>query len=172
MPLSPLFTVYVGIGSNIEPKINAELALQQLIRHFRVDAHSPFYLNTAIGPVSGGNMFLNGVARFTTRLDRHALKRALVTIEEKFGRGCERFQPRRADLDIIIHYDESNPENAHIHSDLLKRDFVYLPLLDIDANFVHPQLQLPLSELLRKLPTRPMEKLYFEGSPTRSFAQK
>lgn len=155
------YTAYIGLGSNIEPQHNALRALQLIAQRFTVEKWSPFYFNTAIGPVSGGNMFINGIVRIKTSLNQQSLKKELLDIEAQFGRGCERFQPRQADLDIIVHYACKKSEQVHLHPDLLKRDFVFKPLLDIEPDFIHPQLHIPLNELLRNIAARPMKAVHF-----------
>jgi len=64
------------------------------------------------------------------------------TVTSKWG-------PREIDLDILFFNDliYSDDEITIPHKDLLNRDFVLVPLIEIEPELFHPQLKKKISEI-------------------------
>jgi 2-amino-4-hydroxy-6-hydroxymethyldihydropteridine diphosphokinase len=146
-------TAYIAVGSNIDPFGSISTALIELEKVLKVTAVSKFYLNGAVGTSEGQHEFLNGVVRVETELDPYDLKyKVLRSIEQKYGRqeGEHKHDERKLDLDLVLYGSMVvDTEFMQIpHPEILSRDFVYVPLLEIVPGLVHPQEGLLLSDLV------------------------
>jgi len=68
----------------------------------------------------------------------------------KVGRKLtSKWGPREIDLDILFFNDLvfSDDEITIPHKDLLNRDFVIVPLIEIEPELIHPQLKKKISEI-------------------------
>ncbi len=155
----PLHKVFIGIGSNIGDRLcHLQEAVNQLalFDEISVAAVSSIYLTEPIGDTEQ-NRFYNGVLLLETSLSPEELRRHCKTIEQESGRPDTyvRWSPRVIDLDILL-YDNFcvHSETLFIpHTELHRRKFVLVPLLDI-ANPVHPVMQQTMLQLLNCCPDR------------------
>jgi 2-amino-4-hydroxy-6-hydroxymethyldihydropteridine diphosphokinase len=144
---------YIGIGSNIDDKINqCERAISEILK---VECHtllakSSFFKTKPIGYTSQ-DWFVNGVIKIETDLEPSDLLRTLKAIESRLGRKeTVRWGPRAIDLDILL-FDqmEIHTEELQIpHPLIQERQFVLVPLAEIDRNLIHPVLKKTIQELL------------------------
>ena len=147
------YIAYIGIGSNVGNKTHqCERAISEILKF---DSHklltkSSFFKTKPIGYTSQ-DWFVNGVIKIETDLEPMNLLRVLKTIESQLGR-TETFQwgPRTIDLDILLFDDrEMGTEELQIPHPLLhERQFVLIPLVEIDRDLVHPVLRKTVGELL------------------------
>jgi 2-amino-4-hydroxy-6-hydroxymethyldihydropteridine diphosphokinase len=147
---------YIGIGSNIGDKIHqCEKAISEIIR---VDSHkllakSSFFKTQPIGYTSQ-DWFVNGVIKIETDLGPLDLLRSLKAIEFQMGRSKGfRWGPRSIDLDILF-FDDRKIQTDELrvpHPRLHERQFVLIPLAEIDRSLVHPVLKKTVGELLENL---------------------
>ena len=144
---------YIGIGSNLGDKLNhCEEAVSEILK---IDRHtllakSPFFKTQPVGYTSQ-DWFVNGVIKIKTDLEALELLRTLKTIESQLGRmKTFRWGPRTIDLDILFFDDvEIHTEELQIpHPHIQDRQFVLIPLAEIDQNLVHPVLKKTVHELL------------------------
>ncbi|RYY80349.1 MAG: 2-amino-4-hydroxy-6-hydroxymethyldihydropteridine diphosphokinase [Moraxellaceae bacterium] len=133
--------VYIGMGSNLSNDSgDSRQILQQAVCALNTLATgtvqvSGLYLSKPMGPQDQPDYF-NAVAAFETTLSAPELLIALQQIEQQAGRiRVRRWGERTLDLDILLFGDLSitTPELTIPHSGVLQRNFVVMPLLELDA---------------------------------------
>ena len=146
--------VYIGLGSNIgQPFQQIKDALAKLaeLPDTAILNDSGYYLSAPMGPEDQPE-FVNAVVQLSTRLGVFDLLARCQAIERSQGRVKTRhWGERNIDLDILLYGDELiDAENLVVpHPGILKRDFVYLPLLKINPDVILPGTG-KLSELLAR----------------------
>jgi len=144
---------YIGIGSNLGDKLHhCEKAISEILKidRHKLLAKSSLFKTQPIGYTSQ-NWFVNGVIKIETDLEAPELLRTLKTTESQLGRTeTFRWGPRTIDLDILFFDDiEIHTEELQIPHPLIQdRQFVLIPLAEIDRNFIHPVLKKTVQELL------------------------
>jgi len=139
---------YIGLGSNLgdSRQILAE-AVQKLATLGAVKT-SRLYQSPPMGPQDQPN-YLNAAVQLVTDLEPLALLDELQRFEQESGRvRLRRWGERTLDLDLLM-YGEEQIQNERLtvpHIGIMERDFVLMPLLDLEAN-----LQLK-GQLLKDLP--------------------
>ena len=147
---------YIGIGSNIGDKLNnCEKAISEILKadRHRLLARSSLFKTQPLGYTSQ-DWFVNGVIKIETDSEAHELLRTLKTIESQLGRTeTLRWGPRTMDLDSLFFDDlEIHTEELQIpHPRLQNRQFVLIPLVEIDRNLIHPILKKTIQQLLSDL---------------------
>lgn len=117
----------------------------------KIEQCSPLYETEPWG-VTDQPSFLNQVVVGRTMLDPHSLLVYIKRIEGDMGREQDalRWGPRLIDIDIVF-YDDlvmASSELTIPHPRLEGRTFVLAPLVDLDPDYVHPQLEVTVSDLL------------------------
>lgn len=164
--------VYVAAGSSIGNREQYILTALNLIREggkIQIDEISPVYETAPLGEASH-NTYLNFVFRCSTSLTPEDLFRELKSIEVKTGRQeRSKWSEREIDLDILL-YDRLTLQGELLtipHKEMKNRDFVLVPLLDLDKNITDPDTGKPylfFAErlekrfVLPKLPKKILEK--------------
>jgi len=164
---------YLGVGSNIQPEKNIPWSLEALagMPGVTLTGISTFYRTaplpdpSAVGTLlQGGDEpdpdFLNGVLEVRTFLSPEHLLMALAGIESSLGRkpNRSRYAPRTIDLDLLLYghpteggppmeWEEVAADGAKSHSDILRRGFVALPLLELAPDLILPPHNIPLQAL-------------------------
>ena len=150
------YTAYIGIGSNAGDKVlNCETAISEILK---IDQHkllgrSSFFNTRPIG-YTAQDWFVNSVIKIETDLEPIDLYRMLKTIEIRLGRK-ETFRggPRVIDLDLLL-FDDRRIETEELqvpHPRFHERQFVLIPLSEIDPNLIHPVLKKTVGELLEEI---------------------
>jgi 2-amino-4-hydroxy-6-hydroxymethyldihydropteridine diphosphokinase len=101
-----------------------------------------------------GPNFYNLVCSFNTTEDIYKLKEKLNKIELDHGRNLNetKYSSRTLDIDIL-YYDNLISSNDKIkipRKEIIEYDFVLRPLIDIDAEFIHPVLLIPNNKIEEK----------------------
>ena len=137
-----MYTVYVGMGSNIEAEANIARAFGLLLRRLSVTAVSPFYRSQAAGAEEAPD-FTNGAFAAETDLSPRALKYELLRgIENALGRRrtADKNASRPIDLDLALYgalvIDE--PGLTVPDPGLRRYPFVALPILALAPDIVLP----------------------------------
>jgi 2-amino-4-hydroxy-6-hydroxymethyldihydropteridine diphosphokinase len=151
--------IYLGLGSNVGDKINN---IKQAIHFFNWDQRfedlktSSFYITEPYGDIPQ-DKFINAAISFTTSLPLDTLLIIIKELEKRIGRVKRKtWGPREIDIDILLADDIIiNNESLVIpHRDILNRDFVIVPILEIDDEIIEPvskkKLKLFLSDLKDK----------------------
>ncbi len=149
-------TAYIGIGSNIGDKINlCKKAISEILRldSNKIIAKSSLYKTKPIG-FTDQDWFVNGVIKIETELKPLDLLYGLKNIEFHLGRKRTfHWGPRTIDLDILL-FDERVITTGELkipHPHLHERQFVLVPLVEIDRNIFHPIFKKTVGELLEDL---------------------
>lgn len=133
-------TVYLGLGSNLgDRQKNINQAISSLEDNgIRVLKQSSVIETDPVGGPPQGK-FLNAVVKADTGLPPDKLLAVLKSIEKKQGRvKTVADGPRPIDLDILLYDDiQWNTDDLVIpHPRMLERDFVLIPLTQIEPQLV------------------------------------
>jgi len=156
-------TVYLGLGSNLDdPENHLNSALEHIadIDQTTILSSSSFYKSPPLGPQDQPD-FINCVVKLETDLTAHILLEALQEIENQHGRKREiRWGPRTLDLDILLFGDMTiNDDNLTIpHPQLAYRDFVLVPLNEIQSDIIIPGMG-PVSGLITRLEINSLQRI-------------
>ncbi|GEM_PF-3283 len=138
----PETVVLMALGSNLNDR---EAYIQKALEAIRGIATTPVqkskvYETEPVGPGPQGK-YLNLVVRFSTRMEPRALLNFCIDTESRLGRKSRgRWAAREIDLDILSYGREIIHEEglAVPHPSILDRQFVLVPLTDLDPEFVLP----------------------------------
>lgn len=103
--------------------------------------------------------YFNLAISIKSAIEPEAALKQILEIEKTLGRVRDpknRYAARLIDIDILLWGDQciDLPLLTVPHPEMLKRDFVLRPLLDIDPKLKHPITQIPLIEALNSLNDR------------------
>ena len=134
-------TIYLGLGSNVDPETNLRFGLDELRRRFGELVISPTYRSAAVG--FDGDDFLNLVVAAKSDADPVAIRDELEDIHRLAGRqrNEERFSSRTLDIDLLLAGDRVNegPPIRLPRTDVLEYAYVLKPLADIAPDVRHPE---------------------------------
>jgi 2-amino-4-hydroxy-6-hydroxymethyldihydropteridine diphosphokinase len=160
-------SVFVGIGSNVEPARHVHMACVALAARFGPLACSTVWRSRAVG--FDGDGFHNLVVGFDTALDVHALGAALNDIEIQCGRdrSAGRYAPRVIDLDLLLHGDAiiDAPGLTLPRPDILRHAFVLCPLAEIAGARRHPLTGLTYVEHWQRFESEEPPLVALSGPP-------
>lgn len=141
--------VYLSLGSNIDRHRHIRAALTALQQSFGELLLSPIYESEAVG--FEGDNFFNLVVGLDTEMTVGELQRLIKSIEDDNGRvrGGAKFSARTLDIDILTYDDFVGEIDGVVlpREEIVKNAFVLLPLKDVAAHDLHPQLQRSYGEL-------------------------
>jgi 2-amino-4-hydroxy-6-hydroxymethyldihydropteridine diphosphokinase len=144
-------TVFVSIGSNLEPRKHIAIALDALRNLFGELQLSPVYETEAVGFI--GRAFLNLVVSFESSEPPETIKREFKGIEKNLGRvkRANSFSPRRIDLDIILYGAEMiHQRSLELPSQEIDQyAFVLQPLADLAPEMHYPGRDKTFADLWR-----------------------
>ena len=147
-------TIWVSIGSNIQPARHIRAAIRDLRHQFGTVTPSPVYQTPAAGFT--GEDFYNLVAGFNTHLPLRTLQHHLRQIEADNGRvrTTEKFSARTLDIDVMLYGNQvSNDSDKPMPSpEILDYAFVLKPLADVIPQQKHPQRQISYQQLWADYP--------------------
>ncbi|MFT5062958.1 MAG: dihydroneopterin aldolase [Gammaproteobacteria bacterium] len=143
----PPTQVFIGIGSNIEPKANILAAIAMLQAEFGTLQTSPAYASDPVG--FEGDRFINLVAVFNTQLVPEAIADTLKKIERDSADGdaAESFHSRKVDIDFLLYGSYINPAMKLPRKDTQEYDFVLKPLSDLAPFNCHPETGASFSKM-------------------------
>lgn len=137
--------VLLGLGSNLgdrQATLSSAWEAIAEIPETETLRISGFHETRAVGGPEGQPDFLNAVGLVRTNLEPELLLRELQEIEGRFGRvRRERWGPRTLDLDILLFGDRIIETSTLTvpHPEMLRRDFVLVPALEIVPDQIHPK---------------------------------
>lgn len=154
---------WIGLGANLGDRLSTIRGAARALEGLGiVTARSRVFAASAVGGPPQPP-FLNAVMAIESDLDPPAMLRACHQIECDFGREREketvRWGPRTLDLDVLLM--GARGELRHVetelevpHPRLHERAFALAPLIDIDAQLMHPTAGRPLTALLHAAQSR------------------
>lgn len=154
MTSNNLSTVYISLGSNIDPEANLKRAIELLGQRCKVLAASHAYRTPPQGFTNQAD-FLNLAVKIETDLDANTLKHTVLDwIERELKRVRDpnnKNAPRTIDLDISLWNEDVfdyGEKPRHIPDpDILRFAHVELPLAEISPDYIHPVENIPLSAI-------------------------
>jgi len=133
-------TVFLGIGSNVDPQRNLRLAVRELRRQYGSLDLSNVYQNSPVG--FEGSDFLNLVVSLKSDespVDMHAQIESIHDIAGRERRNSK-FISRPLDIDLLL-YDDlvlDEPPIRLPRADVLNYSFVLRPMRELAPDLVHP----------------------------------
>ena len=157
--------VYLGIGSNLgNKKFNIEktkIKLQDF--QIKILKCSNNYESES-WPNRNNPKFINIIIKIKTKLSPPDLLKVCNSIEMDLGRKrSKKNAPRTCDIDIIDYnkkiLDEKNSKLILPHPRMTERNFVLLPLFEIDKSWVHPIFKTNIVNLIKSLPVKDLRSI-------------
>jgi 2-amino-4-hydroxy-6-hydroxymethyldihydropteridine diphosphokinase len=156
---------YLGIGSNLGDKIsNIEITKAELEKYkIKILKSSSKYMSKSWPDPSMPN-YINIIIKIKTSLVPLELLKICNLIELKLGRvRGKKNSPRTCDIDIID-YDKKilikkNSQLILPHPRMSKRNFVLIPLFEIDRSWIHPKSKINIVNLINSLPVKNLRSI-------------
>jgi 2-amino-4-hydroxy-6-hydroxymethyldihydropteridine diphosphokinase len=153
---------YLGLGSNINPQQNLQLALEEIHKNYGIAGLSHVYQTSPVGYAKQAP-FWNMVAAVQTTEKPQSIRKWAGKLEKKAGRSysVNVFGPRTLDVDLLLWGSQNNKyvDFQLPHPDIETKAFVLFPLLEINPNLMHPNLRLSLIEIAAKF-KEPSQKIH------------
>ena len=150
-------SIFLGIGSNLgNRKLNIEKAKFRLIQNNILIVQTSSYYESLSWPNPDNPKFLNIVLKIKSNLNALELLKKCKEIERYLGRKkSAKNSPRECDIDIID-YNNKNVNDKIIlpHPRMHKRNFVLLPLFEINREWTHPIYKHHIKRLIFSLSNR------------------
>jgi 2-amino-4-hydroxy-6-hydroxymethyldihydropteridine diphosphokinase len=141
--------IYLSLGSNIHRYQHITAGLDALSIFLSDMQVSTIYESKSVG--FDGSNFLNLVVAGETDLKIGELSERLKKIEDENGRkrNGPKFSPRTLDIDILLYGDFVGVEEGVKlpRDEILQNAFVLLPLAELAADELHPELKKSFSQL-------------------------
>ena len=147
-------SIYLGIGSNLgDKKRNIERTKFNLITNNIKILKCSSYYESLSWPNPNNPKFLNIVVEIDTDFTPLELIKKCKEIEKKFGRKkLPKNSPRECDIDIIdFRNKKTTGELILPHPRMNTRNFVLLPLFEINKDWKHPISKVNIRELISSL---------------------
>jgi len=148
--------IYIGVGSNIDPRNHVAAALDRLAEQFGELQLSPVYESEAIG--FEGAPFLNMVVGLSTEQPLGDLLKRLREIERDNGYrgGGAKFSARTLDLDLLTYGGCCGLiDGVELpRGDITAYAYVLWPLADMAGSDLHPALGVSFQALRRRFAER------------------
>ena len=145
--------VFLGFGSNKGDRLKYFTQAIDLLTKDRKCIFKNFssvYETTPYGLTEQEN-FYNAAAEIETDLEIEGMYTLIKSIELEIGREKNglRWGPREIDVDILFYNNLIyNSDKLTVpHKEILKRDFVIIPLIQIAPDYVHPVLNQKLYDI-------------------------
>ena len=145
---------YIALGTNVgNYKNNFIAAIRELNKLGQISKIANIYKSKPYGYLYQ-NYFYNSVLELKSKMMPMQLMKNIQLIEKKLQKNKRIINgPRKIDLDIIF-WGKKKIRNYNLyipHPRAKERDFVLLPLIDLDPFFRDPETQLTIKDLLNSL---------------------
>ena len=154
--------IYIGIGSNLGNRFN-NIELTKFLLYFN-GIHivkSSSYYETLSWPDPKKPKFLNIIISIKSNLLPEKLLTIFKKIEQHLGRKItKKNSPRECDIDIIDYKKRIIKGNVTIpHKKMHKRNFVLIPLYEINKSWTHPKFKTNIKKLIFSLPIKDIRSI-------------
>ena len=144
--------VYIGLGSNKGDRLSFLRKSVEKINadgKCKVEVSSSLYETKPLGNRKQEN-YLNAVIKISTKYSVIELFNFLKSIEKELGRSkTERWGDREIDMDILFYNDLVYSDDIITipHKGITNRDFVLVPLCEINSSLIHPELKQKICDI-------------------------
>ena len=155
-------TIYLGIGSNLgNRRKNIELAKFKLIQNDIIIRKSSNIYESLSWPNPNKPKFLNIILEISSNLSPSKLIDICKKIEINLGRQKRpKNAPRECDIDIIDYYNQKIKDKIILpHPRMHERNFVLLPLYELNKDWTHPILNQPIKKLILSLSNKDIRSI-------------
>jgi len=155
-------TIYLGIGSNLgNRRKNIELAKFKLIQNDIIIRKSSNIYESLSWPNPNKPKFLNIILEISSNLSPSKLIDICKKIEINLGRQKRpKNAPRECDIDIIDYYNQKIKDKIILpHPKMHQRNFVLLPLYELNKAWTHPILKQPITKLILSLSNKDIRSI-------------
>ena len=156
---------YLAIGSNLGNKINnIDVTKFELEKHkITILKSSSNYISQSWPDLTMPN-YINIIIEIKTSLAPFELLKICNLIELKLGRvRVKKNAPRTCDIDIIDYnkmiLNEKDSQLILPHPRMCKRNFVLLPLFEVDKSWKHPKSKINIVNLINSLPVEDLRSI-------------
>ena len=146
--------IYIGIGSNLGNRIENITKAKYFLDLNGINiTKSSSYYETLSWPDPNNPKFINIVVQSNTKASPEKLLKIFKSIEKKLGRKKKsKNSPRTCDIDIISYNQKILTGNITIpHKRMHKRNFVLIPLFELNKNWFHPKTNENIKKLIFSL---------------------
>ena len=156
---------YLAIGSNLGNKIsNIEITKVELEKYKIKILKSSSNYTSLSWPDSSMPNYINIVVEIETSLSPLELLKICNLVELKLGRvRGKKNIPRTCDIDIIDYekkiLNDKNNQLILPHPRMSKRNFVLLPLFEVDKSWKHPKSKINIVNLINSLPVKDLRSI-------------
>ena len=154
--------VYIGIGSNLGNRINN---IEKAKYHLKLNGidilKSSRYYESLSWPDQNKPKFINIVIQSSTIISPQKLIFIFKKIEKKLGRSKSlKNSPRTCDIDIISYRNLIISKKLIIpHKRMSKRNFVLIPLYELNKTWFHPKFNISIKKLIFLLPIKDIRSI-------------
>ena len=156
---------YLAIGSNLGNKINnIEITKFKLEKYkIKILKSSSNYLSESWPDPTMPN-YINIILKIRTTLGPFELLKICNLVELQLGRvRLKKNAPRTCDIDIIDYdkkiLDIKDGKLILPHPRICKRNFVLLPLFEVDKSWKHPKTKINIVNLINSLPVKDLRSI-------------
>lgn len=145
-------TVYIAIGSNIDPETNVRRCIDLLREYTHLVAVSSIYQTPPMGYADQDDFLNLAVLIETEQAPEQVRVLLLDQIEQELGRERDpklKSGPRTIDLDIALWNNEVLDYGArHIpHPDVTEFAHTILPIAELAPDYIHPEAKRTLADI-------------------------
>ena len=154
--------VYLGIGSNLGDKTrNIENAKIELVKNEIKILKCSSYYETLSWPNSNFPKFYNLVLKVKTKINKIRLLELCKNIEKYLGRKkSKKNSPRICDIDILDYGGQKCETHLKLpHPRMHMRNFVLIPLFEVDNDWKHPITKQHIKKLIFSLSNRDISSI-------------
>ena len=164
---NPAKKVYLALGSNLgDKRTNLELAKYHLGKIGINILKTSNYYKTKSWPNKNFPDFFNIILLINTKLTLLELFKKIKFIEKSLGRKKRpKNYPRVCDIDIIdfnkecLNVSHLNNKITVPHVSMHKRNFVLIPLYEVNKGWIHPKLKKNIVELISSLSSNDLRSI-------------